>query len=479
MAATLLEDSGARVDTTYGPTITHSSFTFSLTTAGTNRFVSLYYNGMNSANISSISGGGTWTMRKQDTNKYGELWTCPCATQQTAVTVTVTLSAAAATDQFAVNAYYLASGVIPAYDNSNSAVVSVSTPSVSLTTVSGNTTAVAYISSTGSITAGTGYTATGTIVNGTTSNGCGSEISTSDTPTAGTSVSAGFTLGSGSRYIVIMSLVYSGSSFIQEHYMFYNDDGTTINNSTALAGSLVTAAQDTAFYDIETSTKLHIRIEVANTGTVAGNITRRLEFSEDGGAWTQITTGTNNVRLASSTTFADGDATTSRLTAVGSFQAGKGKQSGSDTTSLSLTNGNYTEDEWSVIFQSTASGHAYQFRVTNAGVIIQGYLVTPTIAPISWANFGGFNTPNYSWQNRKSHVNIKTSNANFPGYFRLLDVTAGNVAVTNSKVGTTNTSTAEVTGSSTFSLTSGHQYRGQLGIAHGGTASLLRVSSTP
>ena len=118
---------------------------------------------------------------------------------------------------------------------------------------------------------------------------------------------------------------------------------------------------------------------MANTGGAAGNIVRRLEFKEDSGSWTQITTGTNNVRLSDSTNFSDGTATTSRLTAVGTFTAGQGKDTGSDTSSISLTNAFYTEDEYSLILQSAAAGHSYQFRITNAGTALDTYTVTPAI----------------------------------------------------------------------------------------------------
>ena len=106
---------------------------------------------------------------------------------------------------------------------------------------------------------------------------------------------------------------------------------------------------------------------------------RRLEFSEDGGTWTQITTSTNNVRLSASANFADGDATTSRLTAVGTFMAGQGKDTGSDTSSISLTNAFYTEDEYSLILQPDAAGHGYTFRITNEGSALNTYTVTPAI----------------------------------------------------------------------------------------------------
>jgi len=159
--------------------------------------------------------------------------------------------------------------------------------------------------------------------------------------------------------------------FDQKHFRFYRDNG-------GLNSADFYASEDTN-YNIGINTTFRLRIETANTGEAAGNITRRLEFKEDSGTWTQITTGTNNVRISGSANFADGDATTSRLTATGTFTAGQGKDAGSDTSQISLTNGYYTEDEYSLILQATAAGHSYQFRISNAGTALDTYTVTPAI----------------------------------------------------------------------------------------------------
>ena len=164
----------------------------------------------------------------------------------------------------------------------------------------------------------------------------------------------------------------------QSHFRIYNDDGTVINDATALVG-------EDANYNIGLNTNFRIRFETANVGTSAINISRRLEFREysggSWGAWTQITTNSNNVRLVDSLIFTDGDATSSRLTAVGTFMAGQGKDTGSDTSSISLTNGYYTEDEYSLKFQAGAGGNTYQFRITNAGAALDNYTATPSISP--------------------------------------------------------------------------------------------------
>lgn len=164
----------------------------------------------------------------------------------------------------------------------------------------------------------------------------------------------------------------SGSpTFDQKHFRFYQDNAS-LNSADPYAN------EDTN-YNIGLSTTFRVRIEVANTGTASGSLTARLEFKENSGSWTQITTGTNNVRLSDSSQFPDSGMTTSHLTATGSFTTGYGKDTSSDATNLSLTNGNYTEYEYALILQPGAAGNSYQFRLTNTGTPLDTYTVTPTI----------------------------------------------------------------------------------------------------
>ncbi|MDP3997298.1 MAG: hypothetical protein Q8P73_02240, partial [bacterium] len=170
------------------------------------------------------------------------------------------------------------------------------------------------------------------------------------------------------------------SVFDQKHFRIYEDDAA-LNSATAYA------AEDTN-KSVLIGANFRLRFSVANTGDAAGDITRRLEFSEDAGDWTQITTGTNNVRLVNSTEFTDGDATTALLTPTGTFAAGQGKDTGSDTSQISLTNAYYVEDEYALKFETAADGHSYQFRITNAGTAIS-YTNTPNIAATTKQYMGG------------------------------------------------------------------------------------------
>ena len=173
----------------------------------------------------------------------------------------------------------------------------------------------------------------------------------------------------------------NGSPFVVAAASYLNQTGYKIYQDDAGLNSATYYALENKNYNISLSTNFRIRFKVANTGSGAGDIARRLEFKEGSGSWTQITTNSNNVRLADSSNYTDATATTGRLTSAGTFTAGQGKDTGSDTSLVSLGASHYTEDEFAIKFQATASGKTYQFRITNAGTALDGYLAIPTIAP--------------------------------------------------------------------------------------------------
>jgi len=167
----------------------------------------------------------------------------------------------------------------------------------------------------------------------------------------------------------------SSASFVQKHFKIYKDDA-----SLNLANFY---ANEDENYNLGIGVNFRIRLQVANIGTGAEDISRRLEFKEDEGAWKQITSDTNSVRLSNSTNFTDGQATLARLTSSGNFVAGQGKDIDSDTSKLSLVNGKYLEDEYSLVFLNSSLGHTYRFRITNLGNQLYSYEVTPIIIPES------------------------------------------------------------------------------------------------
>lgn len=167
------------------------------------------------------------------------------------------------------------------------------------------------------------------------------------------------------------------AAMVQTHFKIYQDDAG-LNAATQYA------AEDTNF-NVAENTLFRIRLQLSNLTPINYIAHRRLMFSEDGGTYTQITTGTNNVRLADSSNFSDGDATTTRLSSPGgSFTAGEGKDTSSDTASPGLIASKYTEDEWGLKFEAAAVGHSYAFRIyQDSGAPITSYTVTPVISPVS------------------------------------------------------------------------------------------------
>jgi len=88
--------------------------------------------------------------------------------------------------------------------------------------------------------------------------------------------------------------------------------------------------------------------------------------------------------LASSTQFADSDATTAQLTAPSGktsgadFQAGEMCETSNPAPAINLGSGKYTEVEWCVQATSAAvDAEQYEFRVTYNGVSLDTYSVTP------------------------------------------------------------------------------------------------------
>ncbi len=163
--------------------------------------------------------------------------------------------------------------------------------------------------------------------------------------------------------------------FNQKHFQIFKDD-KGLNSASSLAGEDVN-------YNVELGINVRLRFLVVNNGTGVGDITRRLEFKEDDGIWKRITSDLNNVRLVLSPHFADKEATTKILTSAGTFVAGQGKSTDSDTNKISLNSGEYVEDEYSLVFLNSAMGHSYQFRITDAGNVFDIYQAIPQISPES------------------------------------------------------------------------------------------------
>jgi hypothetical protein len=91
------------------------------------------------------------------------------------------------------------------------------------------------------------------------------------------------------------------------------------------------------------------------------------------------------IDVATSTQFADGDATTAQLTApsgktTADFAAGVMVETDATANAVDVPVDDYTEIEWALKVQAPAvDTDVYQFRVTSSGTVIDTYTVTPTI----------------------------------------------------------------------------------------------------
>jgi len=259
---------------------------------------------------------------------------------------------------------------------------------------------------------------------------------------------------------VSVTVTYTACEWEQVHFRVYDDDG-------GLNAANAHAAEDADVHDIGPGVNFRVRYAVAQNAA-STSITRRLEYREDGGAWTQIAAGSGNVRLSLSPHFADGEATSNRLSLDGdSFVAGQGKESGSDTTSAELDADERVEDEWCLQFQPGASGHSYDFRVTDAGTPLDIYTETLTMSAVGWktvSDIVSYDAEQFADPSIFFEAVLKTSGS-YPAQARLYDKTAA-AGVAGGQVQTGATSYTRVR-SGGLDLADGHEYQVQLGIASG------------
>jgi hypothetical protein len=141
---------------------------------------------------------------------------------------------------------------------------------------------------------------------------------------------------------------------------------------------------------ILTNAPFHLRLEIANTGTVAGTPAPRLEYSTDGGTtWNAVTNATPVQMYTADATFTDGAAlSSSQLTATGTFAASKAYKSSNPGSAIAITNGFYTEVLWSLLFLPTVAGVAVKLRLTDNGTATNWasaatgiFTITPSLSP--------------------------------------------------------------------------------------------------
>ena len=203
----------------------------------------------------------------------------------------------------------------------------------------------------------------------------------------------------------------------QIHYRFRNDDGdeSTATWNTIEDGNLITK--------IGTPTRL--RFAITNVGSFDSDATSyQIEYGEKtttcadvsvwnslSGAWKMFNSGNIN----------DGDPTTDSSGVYNentNFKASQIKDTDNQTSALILTSSDFTEIEYSIEADGSASEKTYCFRLTNAGATTQfNYIKYPEVSIVGDDNIyiKSFNNDgSVNWGAKRVHLDASSVNQQNP-----------------------------------------------------------------
>lgn len=135
------------------------------------------------------------------------------------------------------------------------------------------------------------------------------------------------------------------------------------------------AAEDTTVTNQAVSQNVRLRIEVANTGSIQGNRNFTIQYAAKNStcavssyADVPVTATTEPFEMVTSSYFANHDATTTQLTATGSFTPGEMIEDPSNTTnSVTISGTTYTEVEYDLLVTTNAVG-SYCLRLDDSSL---------------------------------------------------------------------------------------------------------------
>jgi len=165
-------------------------------------------------------------------------------------------------------------------------------------------------------------------------------------------------------------------SFSQTAYRWYEDGS---ENASADAGCAINTALQ-RYLDGDQTLGLRIRLQITNAVSGASTDDFQLQYSKNGGAFTNLTTSTTDVKAVDSTNLTDQAATTNRLGAgSGSFVAGLVSEDGL-ADNKQVTASNYSEFLYTVrlVAANLADNDVITFRVLRNGSTMT-YTVTPQV----------------------------------------------------------------------------------------------------
>jgi hypothetical protein len=192
----------------------------------------------------------------------------------------------------------------------------------------------------------------------------------------------------GHGYIaVVMAPAPPPTTFSQPHFRIRTGDTVGLNTDSGWA-----ANQD-ANSTIDAETVFRIRFEVAADATGSAK-QFKLQYRRNGGGWGDVPIRTSSAThicdITLSSQYANDAATTSLLSATGTFEAGVGMEDDNLSPSITLIS-EYTEYEWALRIPISygeaniqhgrnADGDTFEFRVVESGgAVFGGTYVNPTV----------------------------------------------------------------------------------------------------
>lgn len=184
------------------------------------------------------------------------------------------------------------------------------------------------------------------------------------------------------------------SRFDQHSFRIRNDDG---NETTATWRRALNVGDQPPV-----AINFRIRFCIDNAaGTPTGSsdaFISQLQYSLNGGAWTNVTGASSVVRSYASPNVADNAATTEQLAGPATFVAGAFDEANGALAAITLATTEETEVEFCVQVQTAdvATGNTIQLRVSDAGTALYSYTQTPTLT-VSLAEARVAQIPRTTW----------------------------------------------------------------------------------
>jgi hypothetical protein len=195
----------------------------------------------------------------------------------------------------------------------------------------------------------------------------------------GRAASLGGAGGNGNQGLI--RITYSLAT--QVNYRWRSDDGNE-TTGTSLAAENTTAS-------VIYNNIIRLRMQVSNSGDT-NSYAYRLEYapySNGCGSWTTVpaTATTEHFNMANTANYTDQTASTNVSSGPAvisdpagySFVAGKLVSNTSNSATVTLTSGQFTEVEYAIQPNSNATKPSYCFRVTNAGTPLDAYSTYPIL----------------------------------------------------------------------------------------------------